>query len=154
MAVSSCLFFHIHLCAKLTYKSPRRLRRLLRRRQRFRLGGGTEKKIKIFTKTWKTKKSQKHRKNRLKSIKTSILEELGKNGRHHQILREKLLYIDLFSYLYDRKCSKTLPIHVRKRSYMSVHNCTVLGRGYIGRSFRSVGDKKAPNGTALSLIHI
>ena len=24
----------------------------------------------------------------------------------------------------------------------------VLGRGYIGRSFRSVGDKKAPNGTA------
>ena len=31
-----------------------------RRRQRFRLGGGTEKKIKIFTKTWKTKKLQKN----------------------------------------------------------------------------------------------
>ena len=54
--------------------------------------------------------------------KTSILEELGKNGRHHQILREKLFYIDLFSCLYDRKWSKTLPVHVRKRSYVSVHN--------------------------------
>ena len=31
--------------------------------------------------------------------------------------------IDLFSCLYDRKWSKTLPIHVRKRSYVSVPNC-------------------------------
>ena len=46
-----------------------------------------------------------------------------KNERHHQILREKLFYVDLFSCLYDRKWSKTLPAHVRKRSYMSVHNC-------------------------------
>ena len=44
-------------------------------------------------------------------------------GRHQQILREKLLYIDLFSCLYDRKWSKTLRIDVRKRSYVSVHNC-------------------------------
>ena len=35
----------------------------------------------------------------------------------------KTTYIDLFSCLYDRKWSKTLPIHVRKRSYVSVPNC-------------------------------
>ena len=46
-----------------------------------------------------------------------------KNGRRYQILREKLFYIDLFSCLYDRKWSKTLPVHVRKCSYVSVHNC-------------------------------
>ena len=34
----------------------------------------------------------------------------------------KTTYIDLFSCLYDRKWSKTLPVHVRKRSYVSVHN--------------------------------
>ena len=67
--------------------------------------------------------NKKLRKNRWKSIKTLILDELCKNGRHHQILGEKLLYLDLFSCLYDRKWSKTLPIHVRKRSYVSVHNC-------------------------------
>ena len=50
-------------------------------------------------------------------------EELGINGRHHQILREKLLYVDLLPCLYDPKWSKILPVHVRKRSYMSVHNC-------------------------------
>ena len=49
----------------------------------------------------------------------SILEELGKNGWHHQILREKLPYIDLFSSLYDRKCPKTFSVDVRKLSYMS-----------------------------------
>ena len=35
----------------------------------------------------------------------------------------KTTYIDLFSCLYDGKWSKTLPVHVRKRSYVSVHNC-------------------------------
>ena len=35
----------------------------------------------------------------------------------------KTTYIDLFSCLYDRKWSKTLPVHVRKRSYVSVRNC-------------------------------
>ena len=75
-------------------------------------------------KTWKTKKIAKHiEKIDENETKTSILEELGKNERDHQILREKLFYIDLFSCLYDRKWSKTLPVHVRKRSYMSVHNC-------------------------------
>ena len=34
----------------------------------------------------------------------------------------KTTYIDLCSCLYDRKWSKTLPVHVRKRSYVSVHN--------------------------------
>ena len=46
-----------------------------------------------------------------------------KKGRHHQILREKLFYIDLFSCQHDQKRSKTLLVHVRKRSYVSVHNC-------------------------------
>ena len=35
--------------------------------ERFRLGGGTEKKIKIFTKTWKTKKLQKTSKRSMKN---------------------------------------------------------------------------------------
>ena len=47
-----------------------------------------KKKIDIFTKNLENEKIAK--KHRLKSIKTSILEELRKNGRHHQILREKL----------------------------------------------------------------
>ena len=34
----------------------------------------------------------------------------------------KTTYIDLFSCPYDRKWSKTLPVNVRKRSYVSVHN--------------------------------
>ena len=79
--------------------------------------------VKFYKNLENKKNCKKHRKNRWKSIKTLILEELGINGRHHQILREKLLYIDLFSCLYDRKWSKTLPVHVRKRSYVSVHNC-------------------------------
>ena len=61
-----------------------------------RRGGGKDfgsaaarkKKIKIFMKNLKNEKiakiDKKHR------LKTSILEELGINGRHHQILREKL----------------------------------------------------------------
>ena len=53
-------------------------------------------------------------KNLWKLIKTSILEELGKND---QILQEKLLYIDLFACLYNRKWPKTLPVHVPNRSY-------------------------------------
>ena len=43
-----------------------------------------------------------------------IFEELRKNGRHHQILREKLPYIHLFPALWDRKSSKI-------RSRRSVH---------------------------------
>ena len=35
----------------------------------------------------------------------------------------KTTYIDLFSCLYDRKWSKTLPVYVPKRSYVSVPNC-------------------------------
>ena len=49
-----------------------------------------EKKIKIFTKTWKTQKFKKNIEKSMKINKNTILEELRINGRHHQILREKL----------------------------------------------------------------
>ena len=40
-------------------------------------------------------------------------------------------------------------INFNKRGLCIVNNLAiVLGRGYIGHSFRSVGEKKAPNGTA------
>ena len=75
----------LHLCAKLTYKIAAAAAAAAAKISARRRHG--KKKIKIFTKTWKTKKLQKTSK---KSIKTSILEELGINGRDHQILREKL----------------------------------------------------------------
>ena len=59
----------------------------------------------------------------------------------------KTTYIDLFSCLYDRKWSKTLPIHVRKRSYVSVPNCMyacvfyalVLHGGVLAKGGCSIG---------------
>ena len=42
------------------------------------------------------------------------MEKLGENGRHHQILREKLLYINLFSCLYDRKWPNILLFFILK----------------------------------------
>ena len=76
-----------------------------------------------MTKFGKQKNCKKHR---TKSM------EIGKNidfgGARNKRTSpsnstRKTTYIDLFSCLYDRKWSKTLPVHVRKRSYVSVHNC-------------------------------
>ena len=81
-----------------------------------------KKKIKIFTKTWKPQKLQK---TSIKSIKNDKNIDFG-GARNKRTWpsnsTRKTTYIDLFSCLYDRKWSKTLPVHVRKRSYVSVHN--------------------------------
>ena len=67
-------------------------RRPPRRRQRFPLGGGGAEKqnLEFYKKSEKRINRKKHRKDRQKSLKTSILEELRKNGCRHQNLRKKL----------------------------------------------------------------
>ena len=85
----------LHPCAKLTHKiaaaaatAAATAAAAAKISARRRHGNKT---IEIFTKTWKTKKLPNTSKKPMKiDKKKSILEELGINGRDHQILREKL----------------------------------------------------------------
>ena len=42
---------------------------------------------------------------------------------------------------------KLIPHHGAGDQEKSISLCIVLGRGYMGRSFRKVAEKKHPNGT-------
>ena len=109
----------LHPCAKLTHKiaaaaaAAAAAAKISARRRH------GKKNIKIFTKTWKTKKLQKTSK---KSINIDKNIDFGgarnKRTSPSNSTRKTTYNIDLFSCLYDRKWSKTLPVHVSKRSYV------------------------------------
>ena len=115
----------LHWCAKIKWRGGRRRgggrgsgggrRGRGRSGKDFGSAAARKKKIKICTKTWKTKKLCKTLK---KSIKTSTLEELRINGRHHQILRENYPYRLVFKSV-RLKMAGNMLLHVCKRCIRS-----------------------------------
>ena len=93
-------------------------------RQRFRLGGGTGKKNQDFYENLENEKISKNIEKSMKIDKNIDFGGARNNRTWPSNSTRKTTYIDLFSCLYDRKWSKTLPVHVRKRSYVSAHTCT------------------------------
>ena len=83
-------------------------------RRRGRVFGSVAARKKDFCEILKNAKLQKTLNTTMKIDKNIDVggPALSENGRHHQILHEKLFYTDWFSYLYDRKRPKTFSVHL------------------------------------------
>ena len=133
------------LCAKLTYKiaavaaAAAAAAKISARRRH------GKKKSRFFRKLGKRKSCKTYRKNRWKFIKTLILEELCKNGRHLQILREKLHNIDLFSSLYDQKSVKSAVAVHRNHGHRNREPPLIAPRHSFCRSAEPFGRLKRSN---------